>query len=134
MTTSQKEQFVKILFIVGAVIALLQSFITTAGIPNLTKEEILVVGGVLGILSSIATSWYQFWSKHIPNKVAITGLIVLLISTLGGVNDIFKIVRLNAQSAIWVTWSISLASFLLQVVSKIIYIPTDKSLNNGMDK
>jgi len=132
MTISQKQQFVKLLFIFGAVIAMVQSFITTAGIPTLTKEEILVVGCILGILSSIATSWYQFWSKHIPNKVAITGLIVLLISTLGGVNDIFKLVPIKPGSAIWITWSISLASFALQLVSKIIYIPTEK--DNGVDK
>lgn len=129
MTQKSKDKLVKILFILGAVLATLQTFITSAGIPNVETAKTLIIAGILGIVSSIVATWYQYLSKHIPNQIALTGLFMLIVSTLGGVLDILNIVPINEQWSAGLTWGISLISFLFQFLSKMYYVPEETPTN-----
>ena len=119
----KKSQVVKLLYNLGIVITAIQTFILTSGIPSLKPHEITIITGVISVLSSFVATTYQYLHKSIPNRIAYTGVVFIVVSLLGALNEIFKIIPLDERIGGYITYSISLASFVLQIIFKQVYQP-----------
>lgn len=124
----KKHNVVKFLYNLGIVITAIQTYILTSGIPKLPPHEVTIITGVISILSSFITTIYQYLHKSIPNRIAYTGVIFIVISLLGALNELFKIVPLNENISGIITYSISISSFVLQIIFKQVYQPKKKNV------
>lgn len=122
----KKQKVVKLLYNLGIAITALQTYILTSGIPNLQAHEITIVTGVISVISSFIATIYHYLHKSIPNRIAYTGLVFIIISLLGALNEVFKIIPLNSNIGGYITYSISILSFVLQVIFKQVYQPKKK--------
>lgn len=122
----KKQKVVKLLYNLGIAITAIQTYILTSGIPNLQAHEVTIVTGVISVISSFVATIYHYLHKSIPNRIAYTGLIFIIISFLGALNEIFKIIPLSSNIGGYITYSISILSFILQVIFKQVYQPKKK--------
>jgi uncharacterized membrane protein len=122
----KKSQVVKLLYNIGIAITAIQTYILTSGIPNLQAHEVTIVTGVISVISSFVTTIYHYLHKSIPNRIAYTGLVFIIISFLGALNEVFKIIPLSSNIGGYITYSISILSFILQVIFKQVYQPKKK--------
>ena len=123
----KKQNIVKLLYNLGIGITALQTYILTSGIPNLQPHEVTIVTGVISVISSFIATIYHYLHKSIPNRIAYTGLVFIIISLLGAINEIFKIIPLSSNIGGYITYSISLLSFILQIIFKQVYQPKKKN-------
>lgn len=123
----KKHNVVKFLYNLGIAITAIQTYILTSGIPNLPPHKVTIITGVISILSSFIATIYQYLHKSIPNRIAYTGVIFIVISLLGALNELFKIVPLNENISGYITYSISISSFVLQIIFKQVYQPKKKN-------
>ena len=119
----KRNKLVKLLYRIGIGLTIIQSFLFSVGLPNVDKEITTIIIGVLGILASMVTTYYQYVSKHIPNKISYTGLTTLILATLAGLNEIFKIVPIPSGIGIYITYFLSLSTFAIQFLSNKKYVP-----------
>lgn len=122
----KKQKVVKLLYNLGIAITAIQTYILTSGIPNLQPHEVTIVTGVISVISSFVTTIYHYLHKSIPNRIAYTGLVFIIISFLGALNEVFKIIPLSSNIGGYITYSISILSFILQVIFKQVYQPKKK--------
>jgi uncharacterized membrane protein len=122
----KKQKVVKLLYNLGIAITAIQTYILTSGIPNLQAHEVTIVTGVISVISSFVTTIYHYLHKSIPNRIAYTGLVFIIISFLGALNEVFKIIPLSSNIGGYITYSISILSFILQVIFKQVYQPKKK--------
>ena len=122
----KKQKVVKLLYNLGIAITAIQTYILTSGIPNLQPHEVTIVTGVISVISSFVATIYHYLHKSIPNRIAYTGLIFIIISFLGALNEVFKIIPLSSNIGGYITYSISILSFILQVIFKQVYQPKKK--------
>lgn len=122
----KKQKVVKLLYNLGIAITAIQTYILTSGIPNLQAHEVTIVTGVISVISSFVATIYHYLHKSIPNRIAYTGLIFIIISFLGALNEVFKIIPLSSNIGGYITYSISILSFILQVIFKQVYQPKKK--------
>ena len=125
----KKQKLVKFLYNLGIAITAIQTYILTSGIPNLEAHQITIITGVIGVLSSFNTTIYHYFHKSIPNRIAYTGVVFIVMSLLGALNELFKIVPLNENISGYITYLISISSFVLQIIFKRVYQPKK---NNGI--
>lgn len=130
LSDARRVRIAKLLEAIGYGYGAIQAFIVTINNttpPLITPQSIVIVTGIIGMLSAINTTWYQFLTKAIPNKVAyMTGLVAVILSTLGAINEIFSILPINKTTSTWLTLAISGVSIVIQVVSKAYYVPSEK--------
>lgn len=111
---------VRVLFIIGAILAALQTFISVNGIPGVAANIVLAIAGTIGVLSSINTAWYQIANTAVNTKLSFASIAVAIIATLGGINEIFGYITIAPEVAKWVTFSISMLMFVFQLLSKVL--------------
>lgn len=114
------EKMVRILVIIGAILAAIQTFLSINGIPGLDVKIVLSISGIVGVLSSINTAWYQIANTAVNTKLSFASIAVAIIATLGGLNEIFGYIPIAPEVAKWVTFSISMLMFIFQVLSKVL--------------
>jgi uncharacterized membrane protein HdeD (DUF308 family) len=123
LTRKQKANLVKRLFLSGAIIAGIQSLLASSHFPGLSDSYLAIIIGIISILAGLNTAFYQYLHDNIPNRIATSGLLMALASVVGGVNELFNIIPINGTYGVYITYSISAISFLLQLVSKVYYVP-----------
>lgn len=123
LTRTQKAKLVKNIFAFGTIIASLQLFLASSTFTGFSSNSMALLMGTISIIGGLNTALYQYLHESIPSKLAISGLIIALISTLGGLNELVKIMPIDGQLGVNITFVISLVTFLLQLVSKLVYVP-----------
>jgi NADH:ubiquinone oxidoreductase subunit 6 (subunit J) len=126
MTKIFKRTLTKYLYLIGILLTCLSTFVVSAGVPFLHGQQTIILGGIIGFLSAINTTWYQYLSEKIPNKVAMCSVLIAIVSSLGALNEFISIVPMNDSTSKSLTWIISLLSLIFQVWSKMKYVPKDK--------
>lgn len=72
------------------------------------------------------TAWKQYLSVEIRNAAIWPTVIVALVATLGGLNDLINVIPLSDVGSQWVRLIVSTVSVMLSLFSKTIW-PTEES-------
>ena len=124
LTRKQKSNLAKKLFKIGGIIAILQLTLSSSQFgSNTDNNSMAIVMGLISIIGGIITASYQYLQENIPNKVAISGLLVSLLSIMGGLNEWIKRINIEGQLGVNIVFVISVLTFLLQLASKLVYVP-----------
>lgn len=123
MTSLTKKKISKYLYPIGIVLTCLSSFVVSAGVPFLHGQQVIVLGGVIGFFSAINTTWYQYITESIPNKVAMYSILIAIVSSLGALNEFISLIPLDEPTSKSLTWLVSLFALIFQVWSKMKYVP-----------
>lgn len=124
LTRKQKSNLAKYLFKIGSFIAILQLTLSSSQFgSNTSTNKMAIVMGLISIIGALVTALYQYLQENIPQKVAISGLLVALLSIMGGINEWIKLINIEGQLGVNIVFIISILTFLLQLASKMYYVP-----------
>ena len=123
LTRSKRLSLAKLLFKVGGVIMTIQLLLSSSQFSALDHNTMAIIMGFVSIIGGLNTALYQYLHDNIPSRIAISGLLMAFISTCGGINELVKILPINGQLGVNITFVISIVSFVLQLVSKTYYVP-----------
>lgn len=123
LTRSKRLSLAKLLFKVGGVIMTIQLLLSSSQFSALDNNTMAIIMGFVSIIGGLNTALYQYLHDNIPSRIAISGLLMAFISTCGGINELVKILPINGQLGVNITFIISIVSFVLQLVSKTYYVP-----------
>lgn len=123
LTRSKRLSLAKLLFKVGGVIMTIQLLLSSSQFSALDHNTMAIIMGCISIIGGLNTALYQYLHDNIPSRIAISGLLMAFISTCGGINELVKILPINGQLGVNITFVISIIAFILQLVSKTYYVP-----------
>ena len=123
LTRSKRLSLAKLLFKVGGVIMTIQLLLSSSQFSALDHNTMAIIMGCISIIGGLNTALYQYLHDNIPSRIAISGLLMAFISTCGGINELVKILPINGQLGVNITFIISIVAFVLQLVSKTYYVP-----------
>ena len=123
LTRSKRLSLAKLLFKVGGVIMTIQLLLSSSQFSALDHNTMAIIMGCISIIGGLYTALYQYLHDNIPSRIAISGLLMAFISTCGGINELVKILPINGQLGVNITFVISIIAFVLQLVSKTYYVP-----------
>ena len=123
LTRSKRLSLAKLLFKVGGVIMTIQLLLSSSQFSALDHNTMAIIMGFVSIIGGLNTALYQYLHDNIPSRIAISGLLMAFISTCGGINELVKILPINGQLGVNITFIISIVAFVLQLVSKTYYVP-----------
>lgn len=95
-------------------------------VPSMPITDTTVVSAVLMFLVSGATIWKQALSKEIDNNALIPTIMLAIAATLGGVNDLLKLIPFSEITGQWIRFGVTASTALLNVLSKSIW-PTPET-------
>ena len=123
LTRSKRLSLAKLLFKVGGVIMTIQLLLSSSQFSALDHNTMAIIMGCISIIGGLNTALYQYLHDNIPSRIAISGLLMAFISTCGGINELVKILPINGQLGVNITFVISIIAFVLQLISKTYYVP-----------
>lgn len=123
LTRSKRLSLAKLLFKIGGVIMTIQLLLSSSQFSALDHNTMAIIMGCISIIGGLNTALYQYLHDNIPSRIAISGLLMAFISTCGGINELVKIMPINGQLGVNITFVISIIAFVLQLVSKTYYVP-----------
>ena len=123
LTRAKRISLAKLLFKVGGVIMTIQLLLSSSQFSALDHNTMAIIMGCISIIGGLNTALYQYLHDNIPSRIAISGLLMAFISTCGGINELVKILPINGQLGVNITFVISIIAFVLQLVSKTYYVP-----------
>ena len=123
LTRSKRLSLAKLLFKIGGVIMTIQLLLSSSQFSALDHNTMAIIMGCISIIGGLNTALYQYLHDNIPSRIAISGLLMAFISTCGGINELVKILPINGQLGVNITFVISIVAFVLQLVSKTYYVP-----------
>jgi hypothetical protein len=123
LTRAKRLSLAKLLFKVGGVIMTIQLLLSSSQFSALDHNTMAIIMGFVSIIGGLNTALYQYLHDNIPSRIAISGLLMAFISTCGGINELVKILPINGQLGVNITFVISIVAFVLQLVSKTYYVP-----------
>jgi hypothetical protein len=123
LTRAKRLSLAKLLFKVGGVIMTIQLLLSSSQFSALDNNTMAIIMGFVSIIGGLNTALYQYLHDNIPSRIAISGLLMAFISTCGGINELVKILPINGQLGVNITFVISIIAFVLQLVSKTYYVP-----------
>ena len=95
-------------------------------IPNLPISDTTVISAVVMFLVSALTAWRQAFSQNISSASLWPTIIIAIIATLGGLNDLFNVVQIGEVAGQWIRFSITAITAILNLLSTILW-PAKKS-------
>jgi len=106
-------------------------FLTTvqAAVPQMpisNESSRAIVSAILMFLVVAFTAWKQYLSVEIRNAAIWPTVIVAVIATLGGLNDLINVIPLSPTTNQWVRLIITTITMMLGIFSKSLW-PTDES-------
>ena len=123
LTRAKRLSLAKLLFKIGGVIMTIQLLLSSSQFSALDYNTMAIIMGCISIIGGLNTALYQYLHDSIPSRIAISGLLMAFISTCGGINELVKILPINGQLGVNITFVISIIAFVLQLVSKTYYVP-----------
>lgn len=122
-----KTQTAGLLFIIITILTAFQGFIPS--IPSINEHTITLISAITLYLVSTLTLWRQTISNEIGNAATTATWIVVIIASIGGLNDILNIVHFSETVDQWVRFGITFTTFVLNLISKLLWpTPDTKSI------
>lgn len=108
-----------------AILTIIQGLLPSMSVM-IAASTMTVLSAVLMFLVSGLTTWKQALSTEVQNKAMIPTIIVAIVATMGGLNDMFNVVPLGAVTGQWIRFAITSITAVLNIASKIFW-PTDQT-------
>ncbi len=119
MLPTKKERIATLLLIMVTIITGFQGFIPS--IPGVNQHTQTLLSAIALYLVSALTTWRQFISQEIANNAVKATLVVAIVATVGGLNDIFNIIHFSEVADQWIRFGITFITFMLNLLSKILW-------------
>jgi len=119
MSNASKSKVTTLFTLLVVFLTAFQGLIPT--IPTNDAAVLSVVSAVTMFLVSGLTAWKQFLSNEIDNKAVNPTILVAILATVGGLNELFDVVHISALADQWVRFGITLITMFLNVASKILW-------------
>lgn len=117
----------KIVNIITVFVALLTVFQGLApDLPVSNPAQVTLISAITIFLVASLTAWKQALSVEINNKALMPTLIIAIVATMGGLNELFDVIPFSAITAQWLRFSITFVIAGLNIISKVLY-PTDET-------
>lgn len=123
MSTSTRSKITTLFTLLVVFLTAFQGLIPTLPISNVSV--IAAISAITMFLVSGLTTWKQFLSNEIDNAALKPTIIVAIIATIGGLNELFNVVHFSAVADQWVRFTITLITMFLNVASKILWPTTE---------
>lgn len=123
MSTSTRSKITTLFTLLVVFLTAFQGLIPTLPISNVSV--IATISAITMFLVSGLTTWKQFLSNEIDNAALKPTIIVAIIATIGGLNELFNVVHFSAVADQWVRFTITLITMFLNVASKILWPTTE---------
>lgn len=124
MSTVNTKKTVTILTILALVFTTIQGMI-----PSMPLSDSTAVSAIVMFIVSGTTIWKQALSKEIDNSALIPTIMLAIAATLGGVNELLKLIPFSELTGQWIRFGITAVTALLNVLSKAIWpTPQTKSI------
>lgn len=118
MSSSQKSNLTTIFNAAVYILTGLQAMVPTM---PLTPTGATWVSVITMFLVSALTAWRQYISEKIDNKATYYTLIVALIATMGGLNELIEAINVPEKTGQWVRFTITFLTMVLNGLSKTIF-------------
>ncbi len=116
-----------LLFIFITVLTAFQGFIPS--IPGINEQSVTMLSAITLYLVSTLTLFRQTISNEIDNTAKNATWVVVIIATIGGLNDILNIVHFSETVDQWLRFAITFTTFILNLISKLLWpTPETKSI------
>ena len=112
---------VNILSIMAMVLTLFQGLI-----PAMPISDTTVTSAVVMFLVSGTTIWKQALSNEIDTNAIWPTIILAIIATFGGVNDLVKVFHFSDVTGQWIRFAITFITGALNILSKVLW-PTPQT-------
>lgn len=123
-TLISRSEVTRLLTVLLVVFTTIQTGIPSYPIENPTTKAI--IGAVFMFLVVGLTAWKQYISVEIRNAAIWPTLIIALIATLQGLNDLIEAIPFSVNTSTWIKIGISTLAMIFSLVSKSLW-PTAES-------
>ena len=113
------KSLLKFLTVLVVLFTVLQGYVPQMPISNPDTVKYVSAGLLFAVL--FFTSLKQFANSEINNASLWPTLIVTLLAIVGGLNDLFKVLPLDAHTAQWVRFGLTISAAFLNVASSTLY-------------
>lgn len=119
-----RSKIVNLLTIAVAFVTIFQGIVPSLPLQN--AATLTVISSIAMFLASTLTIWKQRLSAEIDNKALWPTIIVAMIATFGGLNDLMGVFHFSAIAGQWIRFTITFITMSLNLVSKVFY-PTEET-------
>lgn len=119
MSSTTKKQLANIFTMAVVALTAFQGLIPQMPITNPTT--ITLVSAITMFLVTALTAWKQYVSEGISNAAINSTVIMAVLATLGGLNDLFAVFPLGATAGQWVRFGVTAITLILNIVSKVMW-------------
>ena len=92
----------------------------------ISADSMTITSAVVMFLVSGLTTWKQALSDEVQNKAMIPTIVVAVIATFGGLNDLLGVFHFSELTGQWIRFTITVITAILNITSKIFW-PTDQT-------
>lgn len=121
---------VKLLTILALFFTAIQLYVPEMPI---SQESQMIVSAIVMFLVTGTTIWKQKLSECINNSALIPTVILGIVATLGGLNELVKVFPINEVTGQWIRLSITGITALLNASSETLF-PSSKSIIDNKTK
>lgn len=98
-------------------------------IPAMPLHDSTIISAVIMFLVSGTTLWKQALSKEIDNNALIPTIVMAVIATMGGINDLLNVFHFTPVAGQWIRFAVTAITGILNMMSKILWpTPETKSM------
>lgn len=127
MSNSSKTKLTDIFTLLVIVLTTFQGLIPT--LPVSDTSVITILSAIIMFLVASLTAWKQLLSVEIRNGGLWPTIILGLIATIGGLNDVLNVLTIGQLTGQWIRFGITASLMILNMISKILWpTPQTKSL------
>lgn len=118
MNAATKLKWANLLTAIVAILAVLQTFLTT---PPFPVEWVFTMGAIVTYLTLALTTWKQYLSPDVSGSGVTVTIWIAVIATIGGLADLINIFHIPEQTSQYIRWGITVIVAILNVLSKQIF-------------
>jgi hypothetical protein len=129
MSLTTRKQLSDLFTVLVLILTTFQGIIPTMPIPS--PSSVTLVSAVVMFLVTGLTAWKQYLSVDISNAAMTSMLVVAVIATLGGLNDLFSVIHFGSTAGQWIRFSVTAVTMILNVLSKTLWPAPQQNFYNS---
>jgi hypothetical protein len=118
-----KSKYVNLLTILVLLITTFQGLVPAMPLGN--PATVTLISSIAMFLVSALTAWKQYFSTEISNASLKPTIIIAIIATLGGLNELFQVIPMSNVTGQWVRFGITFLAAFVNLASKLLYPTTE---------
>lgn len=121
MSNQNKAKLTNIFTLLVIMFTTFQGLIPALPIPDVTLISAITLFAVTAL-----TAWKQFVSIEIADNALYPTLVIAIVATLGGMNDLFGVIKFSEVTGQWIRFSVTFLIAFLNLASKLLW-PTEET-------